>query len=65
MVKVTEAELLACPDGRLIMCFLLYIDQAALFESIMSGKYEFDEEYWCDISASGKVENVFKVLTER
>ncbi|CAO3576412.1 unnamed protein product [Absidia cylindrospora] len=29
-------------------------DQAALFESIMSGKYEFDEEYWGDISDSAK-----------
>ncbi|KAI8636076.1 kinase-like domain-containing protein [Parasitella parasitica] len=27
-------------------------DQASLFESIMSGHYEFDEEYWSDISAS-------------
>jgi hypothetical protein len=29
-------------------------DQAALFESIMSGKYEYDEEYWSDISDAGK-----------
>ncbi|KAI8065946.1 kinase-like domain-containing protein [Gongronella butleri] len=29
-------------------------DQAALFESIMSGKYEFDEEYWSDISKNAK-----------
>ncbi|CEP16344.1 hypothetical protein [Parasitella parasitica] len=29
-------------------------DQASLFESIMSGQYEFDEEYWSDISASAK-----------
>ncbi|ORY90454.1 kinase-like domain-containing protein [Syncephalastrum racemosum] len=29
-------------------------DQTALFESIMSGKYEFDEEYWADISDSAK-----------
>ncbi|ORZ11954.1 kinase-like domain-containing protein [Absidia repens] len=29
-------------------------DQAALFENIMSGKYEFDEEYWGDISDSAK-----------
>ncbi|KAI8082785.1 kinase-like domain-containing protein [Halteromyces radiatus] len=29
-------------------------DQAALFENIMSGKYEFDEEYWSDISDSAK-----------
>ncbi|KAI9020016.1 kinase-like domain-containing protein [Phycomyces nitens] len=29
-------------------------DQAALFESIMSGRYEFDEEYWSAISESAK-----------
>lgn len=29
------------------------IDQASLFESIMSGQYEYDEEYWSDISGSG------------
>ncbi|ORX62455.1 Pkinase-domain-containing protein [Hesseltinella vesiculosa] len=29
-------------------------DQAALFECIMSGKYEFEEEYWSEISAPGK-----------
>ncbi|KAI9250192.1 kinase-like domain-containing protein [Phascolomyces articulosus] len=29
-------------------------DQASLFESIMSGKYEFDEEYWSEISDSAK-----------
>ncbi|KAI8970300.1 kinase-like domain-containing protein [Mycotypha africana] len=27
-------------------------DQASLFESIMSGKYQYDEEYWHDISDS-------------
>src|SRR4051794_39166326 len=30
------------------------VDQAALFEAIMSGRYEFDEEYWVDISESAK-----------
>ncbi|KAI8994980.1 kinase-like domain-containing protein [Pilobolus umbonatus] len=29
-------------------------DQASLFESIMSGQYEYDEEYWADISLSAK-----------
>ncbi|SAL96749.1 hypothetical protein [Absidia glauca] len=29
-------------------------DQTDLFESIMAGKYEFDEEYWSDISDSAK-----------
>ncbi|KAI8336584.1 kinase-like domain-containing protein [Chlamydoabsidia padenii] len=29
-------------------------DQTELFENIMSGKYEFDEEYWSDISDSAK-----------
>ncbi|CAO3688312.1 unnamed protein product [Umbelopsis vinacea] len=29
-------------------------DQAALFEAIMSGKYEYDEEYWSDISDAAK-----------
>ncbi|KAI8146191.1 kinase-like domain-containing protein [Fennellomyces sp. T-0311] len=29
-------------------------DQATLFESIMSGKYEYDEDYWEDISDSAK-----------
>lgn len=31
------------------------IDQTALFESIMSGKYEYDEEYWEDISDDGRL----------
>lgn len=30
------------------------VDQAALFEAIMSGKYEYDEEYWSDISDAGE-----------
>lgn len=30
-----------------------FTDQASLFESIMSGQYEFDQEYWSDISDSG------------
>ncbi|CAO3615607.1 unnamed protein product [Cunninghamella blakesleeana] len=29
-------------------------DQAELFENIMSGKYEFDEEYWGEISDTAK-----------
>ncbi|CAO3652915.1 unnamed protein product [Mucor hiemalis] len=29
-------------------------DQASLFESIMSGQYDYDEEYWSDISQSAK-----------
>ncbi|KAI9311521.1 kinase-like domain-containing protein [Dichotomocladium elegans] len=29
-------------------------DQASLFECIISGKYEYDEEYWQDISDSAK-----------
>ncbi|KAG2191340.1 hypothetical protein INT46_011922 [Mucor plumbeus] len=29
-------------------------DQASLFESIMSGQYEYDEEYWSDISGSAR-----------
>ncbi|CAO0803394.1 unnamed protein product [Mucor circinelloides] len=29
-------------------------DQASLFESIMSGQYEYDEEYWSDISDSAR-----------
>ncbi|GAA5805668.1 kinase-like domain-containing protein [Helicostylum pulchrum] len=29
-------------------------DQASLFESIMSGEYEYDDEYWSDISNSAK-----------
>ncbi|KAI8094931.1 kinase-like domain-containing protein [Gilbertella persicaria] len=29
-------------------------DQASLFQSIMSGEYEYDEEYWSDISQSAK-----------
>ena len=28
-------------------------DEATLFDNIIHGQYEFDEEYWCDISASG------------
>ncbi|KAI7905064.1 kinase-like domain-containing protein [Cokeromyces recurvatus] len=30
-------------------------DQASLFESIMSGKYDYDEEYWSDISDSDRL----------
>ncbi|KAI8583754.1 hypothetical protein K450DRAFT_219851 [Umbelopsis ramanniana AG] len=37
-------------------------DQAALFESIMSGKYEYDEEYWSDISDAAK-DLIDKMLT--
>ncbi|OZJ06237.1 hypothetical protein BZG36_00835 [Bifiguratus adelaidae] len=29
-------------------------DQAALFESILSGEYQFDEEYWSDVSKEAK-----------
>ncbi|GAN10721.1 calcium/calmodulin-dependent protein kinase I [Mucor ambiguus] len=29
-------------------------DQASLFESIMAGQYEYDEEYWSDISDSAR-----------
>ncbi|KAG2203945.1 hypothetical protein INT47_007528 [Mucor saturninus] len=29
-------------------------DQTSLFESIMSGQYEYDDEYWSDISNSAK-----------
>ncbi|OZJ02152.1 hypothetical protein BZG36_04997 [Bifiguratus adelaidae] len=29
-------------------------DQASLFEAIMSGEFEFEEEYWSDISDSAK-----------
>ena len=29
-------------------------DQAALFEHIMSGQFEFEPEYWNDISAEGE-----------
>ncbi|KAI7852382.1 kinase-like domain-containing protein [Circinella umbellata] len=29
-------------------------DEATLFDNIINGQYEFDEEYWCDISASAK-----------
>ncbi|KAG2173431.1 hypothetical protein INT44_008783 [Umbelopsis vinacea] len=38
------------------------VDQAALFESIMSGKYEYDEEYWSDISDAAK-DLIDKMLT--
>lgn len=34
---------------------MIRIDQTALFESIMSGNYEYDEEYWEDISDDGKL----------
>ena len=30
------------------------IDQASLFECIISGEYEYEEEYWKDISGLGK-----------
>lgn len=30
------------------------IDQTSLFECITSGVYEYDEEYWMDISDQGK-----------
>lgn len=36
------------------MADTLKTDQAALFESIMAGKYEYDEEYWADISDQAK-----------
>lgn len=29
-------------------------DQQELFDQIMKGQYEFDEEYWCNISDDGK-----------
>lgn len=32
-----------------------FIDQSSLFESIMSGKYEYDEDYWSHISESGTI----------
>lgn len=31
-----------------------HIDQPALFESIISGEYEYEEEYWSDISPLAK-----------
>ncbi|KAI9019422.1 kinase-like domain-containing protein [Phycomyces nitens] len=37
-------------------------DQASLFESIIAGKYEFDEEYWSDISEPAK-DLINKLLT--
>lgn len=41
-------------------------DQASLFESIMSGQYEYEEEYWSDISDSGNIQkpkrNPFLIL---
>jgi calcium/calmodulin-dependent protein kinase I len=33
-------------------------DQQELFDSIMKGQYEFDEEYWCNISDEGNTEGV-------
>ncbi|CAO3701770.1 unnamed protein product [Rhizopus stolonifer] len=33
---------------------LTLIDQSSLFDSIMSGSYEYDEDYWSHISASAK-----------
>ncbi|ESO00521.1 hypothetical protein HELRODRAFT_93050, partial [Helobdella robusta] len=37
-------------------------DQASLFESIIAGKYEFDEDYWSDISDPAK-DLINKLLT--
>lgn len=31
-----------------------FVDQASLFECIISGEYEYEEEYWKDISGLGK-----------
>lgn len=34
------------------------IDQTSLFECITSGVYEYDEEYWMDISDQGKARDI-------
>lgn len=53
-------------EGNLILCaikrtsfnfFFMRVDQASLFESIMSGEYEYDDEYWSDISNSGNIKH--------
>lgn len=42
---------------ELVLIFFMRVDQASLFESIMSGEYEYDDEYWSDISNSGNIKH--------
>lgn len=38
----------------LVICADFHVvDQNELFDSIMKGKYDFDDEYWEDISDEG------------
>jgi hypothetical protein len=52
MVKVKNNNKKKPPTSVLIP--LWGVDQNELFDSIMRGKYEFDDEYWSDISDEGK-----------
>jgi hypothetical protein len=36
------------------MILISLLDQNELFDAIMKGQYEFDEEYWGTISSEGK-----------
>jgi calcium/calmodulin-dependent protein kinase I len=40
---------------------MIFVDQNELFDAIMKGRYEFDEEYWGDISDEGKADTLLVV----